>query len=126
MQARCERVTLLVFATMMLAAGDLYMTLTFLTTVGMVEANPIARLVMEHQSPAIIVLWKLATTALGLGILYKLRTRVGAEVGAWVCFIALAALAFHWLGYVRATSHAGDEYHVVASVTDDRFVRMVE
>jgi hypothetical protein len=118
---RGQRVTLLLIATFLMGLADLALTLTYVTSIGMVEANPIARFVMEHGSAALVVLWKLATMVLGLGILFWARRSKGAEVGTWVCFMVMAALSFHWLTYAGAVVTEPD-YARVAEVDDPRFI----
>lgn len=87
---------------MLMSAGDLYMTLTYLTSVGMTELNPIAASLINYDNPALLGLWKMATLALGVSILYRLRTTQRAEIGAWICFLALTALTVYWTIYVDA------------------------
>jgi len=120
--SRAQRVTILLIATFLMCMADLALTLTFVTSIGMVEANPLARSVMEHGSPLLIVLWKLATVVLGLGILFWARRNKGAEVGTWVCFAAMAALSIHWLSYTGAVSSMDSDYARMACVDDPRFI----
>src|SRR5207253_1891873 len=68
-EGRARRVTILLVATALMCLGDLTLTMTYITSMGMVETNPIARAVMASNSPGFVVVWKLTTMALGLGIL---------------------------------------------------------
>jgi hypothetical protein len=118
---RATRVTILLIATFLMGLADLALTLEFVTSSGMVEANPIARYVMAHNSTGIVILWKLATMFLGLGILFWARRSKGAELGTWLCFLVMAALSFHWLTYTGAVVMEPD-YAQVAEADDPRFI----
>jgi len=120
-RTRSQRVTLLLFATVLMGLADLALTLTFLTSVGMIEANPVARAVMQLNHPGYVVLWKLATMLVGIGLLFWARRYRGAEVGTWVCFVAMAALSYHWLTYAEVTATEPD-YAVMAAVDDPRWI----
>lgn len=98
-QARARRVAMLVAAVVVLSIADLYFTLIFLLNTGMIEANPVARLVIQQGSPWLLAVWKLALVLVPAGIFLAFRTRRLAEAGAWVCFIALAALTVQWKVY---------------------------
>jgi hypothetical protein len=121
-RSRSQRVAILLFATVLMGLADLSMTLTFVTTVGMVEANPIARLVMQLNHPGAVVLWKLATMLLGIGVLYWARRHRGAEIGTWVCFVAMAALSFHWLTFAGQVSAMDADYATLAAADDPRWI----
>ncbi len=90
---------MLVFAIVVLSIADLYLTLTFLLSTGMVEANPVARLVIEQGSPWVLGVWKLALVLLPAAIFLCFSKRKLSEAGAWVCFLALGALAVQWKVY---------------------------
>jgi len=89
---------------MLMSIGDLYMTLTYLMSVGMMELNPIARGILQFDSPTLLGLWKVVTLSLGLSILYRLRATRKVELGAWICFMVLSALTAYWMVYVDALS----------------------
>ncbi len=119
------RVVLLLVATAIICVFDLLLTLTFLTNTGMVEANPIARSVMEHGSPLFIILWKLATMTLGLGILYWARRTRGAEIAAWLVLVIMAAVGIHWLSYSGAVVDMDVDYGLLSSADDPRWVGLM-
>lgn len=96
---RPSRVTALVVAVIVMSFADLYMTLVHLRSFGMIEANPIARLVMEYDCPWVLALWKAATVVLGAGILLWHRRRRSAELGALFCWAILTALCLQWIRY---------------------------
>jgi len=102
--ARPSRVTFLLLSVMLMSIGDLYMTLTYLMSVGMMELNPIARGILHFDSPTLLGLWKVVTLSVGLSILYRLRATRKGELGAWICFMVLSALTAYWMVYVDALS----------------------
>ena len=116
---RSNRVILLLGATFAMSLADLAMTLTYATSVGMMEVNPIARAVMEHGSPWMLALWKVATAGLGLGILLYLRRLPKAEIAAWLCCAVMTALTVHWMGFNKEVTNCGEEYAALANFPDD-------
>lgn len=103
LRARSRRVLLLSLAIALMSAVDLYLTLLYVTNTGMNEMNPLARAMMEYQSPGLLALWKFATVALSLGILIVIRTRRSAECGAWVGCFVLGWLMSHWVVFIHET-----------------------
>ncbi|MCX5691049.1 MAG: DUF5658 family protein [Planctomycetota bacterium] len=94
----CRVVTLLV-AVALISIGDLAMTLTYATSVGMMEVNPLARLVMSFDSPWLVVAWKLLTAGFGITVIAMLRSRGIAEIAAWISFAAMLVLLVHWINF---------------------------
>jgi hypothetical protein len=123
---RARRVTVLLAATALMCLGDLALTLTYITSMGMVETNPIARAVMASNSPGFVVLWKLATMVLGLGILFWARRTKGAEIAAWLCYVVMCCLCVHWSGFAKAVSDDPLDYSIMASAEDPRWVSMTQ
>jgi hypothetical protein len=123
-KARAERVVMLLVATLLMSLGDLYMTLTMVTSVGMLEANPFSRLVMEQNSPALVVLWRMGTLIFGLAILAYFRRLARAELASWVCFFALLALTLYWIQYIEALAIITPGYESLAQGGDPEFVIM--
>jgi len=121
---RALRVSLLLIATAIMCLGDLAMTMTYITSVGMVESNPIARAVMEHNSPAFVVVWKLTTMGLGLGILYWTRRAAKAELATWLCFLVMAGLCIHWLDYSHSIGGLTNDYNALALTREAGWVDM--
>jgi hypothetical protein len=121
---RGRRVTVLLVATALMCLGDLALTLTYVTSMGMAETNPIARAVMSHNSPAFVVIWKLATMAIGLGILFWARRTKGAEVATWLCFLIMCALCVHWFSFAMTVSDMPSEYAAMAAIDDPQWVSM--
>lgn len=123
-EARCIRVGSLLLATLIMSIGDLYMTLTLATSVGMLEANPFSRAVMAQDSPALVILWRMGTVLFGLGILYYFRRLARAEIGAWICFIALLTLTIYWTQYIEAINSLGPVYGSLAMTSDPQWIQM--
>lgn len=119
---RPARVLALLAAVVLLSLGDLWMTLTHLRTVGMFEANPLAREVINLNSPLALAAWKLATVALAVGILFRLRARRAGEAGAWVCVAVLTWLTVHWVRYSDELSSPGAAEAVDTARRDPRWV----
>ncbi len=124
-RVRGIRVCVLLLATCVLGVYDLALTLVFSTSVGMVELNPFARLIMRvYDSPGMLVLWKLLSMGLSAGIIWRLRrTRIG-ELTAWLALAVLIALCMHWVQFVGDAADFASEYHTLATVDDQRFVVM--
>ncbi len=102
---RSNRVMFLSIAIIVMSLADLYLTLLFVTKTGMNEINPLARAMMEYQSPAILAFWKLGTITISIGILMFIRKQRSAEFGAWIGCIVLGLLMAHWMNYIEQTSH---------------------
>lgn len=121
---RGVRVTLLLAATTLMCLADLWMTLLYATSIGMIESNPFARAVMEHNSPQILTGWKLATMVLSNGILFWARRLTYAEVATWFCFLTMVGLSVHWLNYASEVSSFTAELSTLAMSEDPRWVNM--
>ena len=100
---RGHRVCLLALAIALMSAVDLYLTLLYVTHMGMNEMNPLARAMMEYQSPTLLAVWKAATVTLSVGILFFIRKQRSAEIGAWAAFLFLGWLMSHWIVFIDET-----------------------
>ncbi|MCC5824168.1 MAG: DUF5658 family protein [Phycisphaerales bacterium] len=121
---RPYRVVLLAVLIAAMSAIDLYLTLLYLTHSGMSEGNPIARAMIAYQSPVVLAAWKALTVFLCLGILYLVRHKRSAEIGAWVGAIVLACLMAQWSRYIAFKVEVAPEFHLVAGEIDPAFVRL--
>lgn len=123
-EARTIRIALLLTAVACMSLGDLYMTLTYATTVGMIESNPLARLLMVHLGAGALIAFKVAMLLLTLLLLWKMRARRCAELGAWCCFVILLWLTIRWVNYNALMA----EFSVIdlhmAQVFEPRWVRI--
>lgn len=97
------RVLALVVAIVVMSGADLYLTLLYVTHTGMNEMNPMARAMMEYQSPGLLALWKTGTVLLSVGILIVIRRQRSAEIGAWAAFLLLGWLMGHWVMFIDQT-----------------------
>lgn len=99
------RVVALSLAIAAMSSVDLYLTILYITHTGMNEVNPLARAMMEYQSPAILSAWKAGTVALSIGILMLIRKQRSAELGAWVGCLVMGWLMIHWVGFIESTQY---------------------
>ncbi len=100
--SRSSRMTVLLLSIVVLSLADLFMTLVNLRTIGMIEANPIAvYLIKSTQSGWALVIYKALTVGICIAVLYRLRRRVEAEIGAWCVMAVLVLVSLHWDTYSR-------------------------
>ena len=124
LRRRPVRVVFLGAAITGMSCVDLYLTLFYLTNTGMSEANPLARAIIAYQSPAVLGIWKALTVSLCVGILYLIRERRSAELGAWVGAMVLAWLMIHWARYADYKQNLSHEFFLVGAEIDPEFVRI--
>jgi len=98
--ARSRRIVLLLAAIWMINLFDLTFTVLAHNTGNFVEANPIARALLDNR-PALLA-FKLGAMVIATGILVCLRRHWLAELGCWFLCGAFATLAFMWLVYYRS------------------------
>ncbi len=99
---RSRRVVLLIVGVVLLSLGDLVVTGTYLTSTGMMEANPIAGYIIRATgSLPMLAAYKALTVAICAGILYRLRRQVEGEVAAWCAIMILALMSLQWFHYSR-------------------------
>jgi hypothetical protein len=105
-ERRAHRVVLLLLAVVTLSIADLILTIAHLRSSGMIEANPIAAYIL-HNSNSLwtLGLYKGATVAVCVLLLFRLRDRVQGEVAAWVAAAILALLCVHWNQYAAMLDH---------------------
>ena len=97
---RSRRVSLLLAVVVVLSVADLIITLGFMGTVGMLEANPIVVHVARWTgSIAAIALCKCLSVSIAVLLLHALRRHPQAELGAWVAVIVLIWLSVQWVRY---------------------------
>lgn len=112
---------------MLASLADLAITLEFVTTVGMAEANPIARAIIGTGSVPLLVGFKLALCLSACGVFWIARKRWSGELGAWVGALVMAWLMVRWHSYIdhshvfTAGLHAGTQPD---KVLDSRWVVM--
>ena len=99
---RSERVTWLLFGIVMLSIADLVLTLSYLTTVGMSEGNPIAVwLLQATNSIWALAMYKAVTVTICVTLLYRTRFQRQSELAAWCAMLILVALSIWWNQYSR-------------------------
>ena len=90
----------LLLGIVLLSVADLTLTLTYLTSVGLVEGNPIAAwLIHTTRSPWALALYKTFTVAICVSLLYRMRQRREGELAAWCSVLILVALSIWWNRY---------------------------
>jgi hypothetical protein len=129
---RSERVTWLLGGIILLSFADLVLTISYLTSVGMSEGNPIALwLLQTTDSVWPLALYKAFTVAVCVTLLYKTRHLRQSELAAWCGVLILVALSIWWNQYSRyqallpmAEDHIvmiGDSFEQPLLKTDDKF-----
>jgi hypothetical protein len=99
---RCERVKWLLVGIVMLSVADLVLTISYLTTVGMSEGNPIAVwLLQTTNSVWALAMYKAITVTICVSLLYLTRFQRQSELAAWCAMLILVALSIWWNQYSR-------------------------
>lgn len=124
MARRSYRVGVLGLAIMIMSAVDLYLTLLYVTHTGMNEMNPLARAMMEYQSPALLSVWKGGTVLLCVGILLMIRKQRSAEIGAWAGVLLLGWLMSYWMLFIHETREMNIEVMHEIAAGDSTFIMM--
>lgn len=122
---RRRRVTLAIAAIIVFSLADLYFTILYARTIGMAEANPIARMVMSMNSPALLGLWKCATVLGACLIFWVCRHKRTAEFAAIACMGALGALTVWWSVYSKELPQYTTNFHALAS-TETNWVQFAD
>lgn len=103
------RVVALSLAIAVMSGVDLYLTILYVTHTGMNEMNPLARAMMEYQSPSILAVWKTGTVVISVGILLLIRRQRSAELGAWIGCLVMGWLMLHWIGFIKNSQYLNIE-----------------
>lgn len=113
-RARSRRIVLLVLAMILMGVFDLLCTLTYMRTSGMLEANPLARQMIEIGGAKQLVMFKSLTIVLSCGAIYFVRRTRQAEISAWLCTALMLGLMAHWVNYNRQVSEFTRDMAVLA------------
>ncbi len=122
--ARAHRAVPILAAIAAMNIADLVFTLTYATSIGMGELNPLARLLMQHASVPAIVLFKLATVSLGCGLLYYTRRSAWSELASWIGFFGLLLLTIRWVEYTNIMQGITSNIHVLAATQPAEWVEL--
>ena len=116
---RAARLAGLIAGILLLSFADLYMTLVHLKGIGMSEANPLARSVIEYNSASALIAWKVCTVGLAVSILIYARHRRAAEIAALFCCCVLLWLTVRWSHYNSNIAHLTTELNFAATEEND-------
>lgn len=111
---------------LILSLADLALTLTFLTSVGMAEENPIARMVIATGSAWVVVGFKVGLSLTACGIFWVARHRASGEIGAWAGALLMAWLMVRWQAYIDHSHHFTGVLVGQEHPTDVRWVALGE
>ncbi len=106
---RALRVITLCAVVFLLGLGDLVNTIIHMNHFGMVELNPLARPLVNDKAELPLILFKLGTLGVAIGLFLRVRHHRSAEFGAWAMMLVMVALTWHWNVYndVMQVSLAG-------------------
>ena len=104
MPSRSLRVSALVAAILALSLVDLILTLTYIMEIGMIEDNPIARVIISTGGPALLIAWKILTVGFASTVLLLARKRHITEVAAIFGMLVMVWLTIHWVQYIEASA----------------------
>jgi hypothetical protein len=121
--SRSRRMMWLVTFIVLASAVDLYLTLTFLSGVGMGEANPIARWIMSFECSWLLSAFKASLVLLTCGILIGARRQFVAEVGGWICVLLLTGVMLQWSAYAGEVSSVTGIMHELPRLASCEWVR---
>ena len=113
-------VALAVAATFALA--DLWLTVYFMSTTGMSEVNPVARMLAD-LGPGALVSFKLLSLLVNGSILLACRKRLSGELGAWASVLVMVMLTAHWHNYMNKT-HEMTSMDPAMLASDPSFVKL--
>lgn len=101
---RSLRVAALVGIILVLSLTDLLLTLTYVTEVGLIEDNPVARGVMRTGGAGLLVFWKLLSVGFAAGVLLRFRKRGVAELAAVFSAGVMVWLTARWVDYIETSA----------------------
>ena len=113
--ANKRRLVLLITAIILMGLTDLALTLTYMRSIGMIEMNPLARLMISIGQTRQLVLFKLLTITVSVGCLIAMRHHRWAERAAWCAVVLLLGVMFHWVTYNNSLSSITNELTLLVS-----------
>lgn len=114
-----RRVILLIAAMSIMGIVDLMLTLTYMRSTGMYEANPIARTIATMGAGEHLIAFKLITMFVSGFALYLGRHSRRGECAAWACAGLLVVLMFHWANYAREATLMTNELFILAEYGEE-------
>lgn len=123
---RSARVAVLLGIILVLSLADLVLTLTYVMEIGLIEDNPIARLVLRTGGPWMLIAAKLASVGFTLGVLFWARKRGIAEVAAVVGTIVMIWVTLRWVGYIDASAQLSASLEDMEHHSQGAWVTMTE
>lgn len=124
-RGRGTRVLMLAGLLTILSAADLYITGLYLSTTGMAEENPLARLVMSSGSMGYLSAWKFMTVLPALVLMIGYRRRLFVELLGWVACGVLIMVMIRWMEYARETHLLISALDALQNNADGRWVSHV-
>ena len=125
-RGRGTRVLMLAGLLAILSAADLYITGLYLSTTGMAEENPLARLVMSSGSLGYLSVWKLMTVLPALVLMVGYRRRLFVELLGWVACSILVVVMIRWMQYVSETHLLVSALESLQNGSDGRWVSLAD
>ncbi|MEZ6235541.1 MAG: DUF5658 family protein [Phycisphaerales bacterium] len=113
-----------IVATSGLAIADLVLTAHVARTTGLLEANPLVHDLAAGWGVGGVVLFKILTLALGLGILARIVDRRPARLAAFAMLIAHVWVLVQWGGYFEEMRVLADHGVVIADAHSDLLLRL--
>lgn len=101
---RSFRVGFMLAVIVVLSLLDLLLTLIYVTEIGLIEDNPVARLVLEIGGPRLLVAAKVVSVGFCTGVLFWARRRGIAELAAVIGVVVLVWLTVRWMSYMHVFS----------------------
>lgn len=109
-----RRLVLVLLAIAMMSMADLVCTLIYMSSVGLLELNPLARFMVSVGDARQLIIFKLFTMTLSCGALYFARRHPISERVAWMCALGLFALMMHWMSFNSSVSDLTNEITILA------------
>lgn len=127
---RSTRVAFLLAVIVVLSMLDLLLTLIYVTEIGLIEDNPVARFVLQTGGPGLLIVTKIASVGFCTGVLFWARRRGFAEVAALFGAVVLVWLTVRWVNYIHVFTdvtasieeledHSQGAWMTMAEVTPD-------
>ncbi|TVQ75752.1 MAG: hypothetical protein EA380_10105 [Phycisphaeraceae bacterium] len=109
-----RRLFLAMCAIVLMGLTDLACTIIYLTNIGLLEANPIARWVIVQTGVGGLIAYKSATMLFTCGALYAIRRHRASERCAWICATILLGLMAHWAHFNAVIPSLSHEMILIA------------